>query len=83
MIEANDIRRYFESELGLDLACVQGDTLLLSSGTVDSFAMLELIVFIEKRTGKKVAATDVNLENLDSIDRIVAFARKHAGASRQ
>ncbi len=51
-------------------------TLLFSSGLLDSFYLVDLVTFIEKQTGVKVGATEMTLDNLDSIDRILGFLEK-------
>jgi acyl carrier protein len=61
-----------------DLDQVADDTELFSTGLVDSFAMVELLVFLEKHTGVKLGPEDINLENLDSIARIMQFAASRA-----
>lgn len=53
-------------------------TPLFSSGALDSVAMLNLITFVEKETGMEIRAEDVTLENFDTAERILDFARKLA-----
>lgn len=52
------------------------DTLLFSSGALDSVAMLNLITFVEDRTGIEIRADEVTLENFDTIERILRFAEE-------
>lgn len=73
------LREILEDELGCDLAAVKNDTLLFSTGIVDSFALVTLMMHIERENGIGVNLSDVTLENFDSIDRIIAFV----GRSRQ
>lgn len=54
------------------------DTLLFSSGALDSVAMLNLITFVEETTGIEIRADEVTLENFDTIERILRFARERA-----
>lgn len=67
-----------------ELAFLQPDELedstpLFSSGHIDSISLLELIQFLEAQTGFKIPAGDVNLDNLDSIERINRYiARRKA-----
>lgn len=49
------------------------DTPLFSSGRLDSFHLVELISVLEKNAGRRIAAGQVNLENLDSPRRIAAL----------
>ena len=65
---------YLEDKARVDLSSVDDETELFSSGMVDSFAMVDLLVFLEKHTGTKMGPEDISLENLDSVGRIMAFA---------
>ncbi|TDW61731.1 acyl carrier protein [Novosphingobium sp. PhB55] len=57
---------------------VDAETPLFSCGTLDSVAMLNLIMFVERETGTEIRAEDVTLENFDTAARILDFARKLA-----
>lgn len=77
-LNADDLRTLITGKLGVEDP-FENDTPLFSAGILDSFNLLELIVFIEKAEGIKVKPTEVKLENLDSLDRMLQFiARKHA-----
>ncbi len=53
------------------------DTLLVSSGYVDSTGMLEVISFLEAEFGIRIDDRETTPENLESVARIAAFvARK-------
>lgn len=64
--------RFFEDQLDLD--DVAAGTELFSSGLLDSFSLVEVLMFIETEAGIKVPATDVNFDNLDSPERILAYS---------
>jgi acyl carrier protein len=68
-------------ELGVDTTQIEEDTPLFSSGAIDSFSLVSLILFIERK-GVTVNALDVNLENLDSVERILRFANREDAESR-
>jgi acyl carrier protein len=56
---------------------------LLELGIMDSTGVLELVAFVESQYGIKVADEELIPENLDSVDRIVAFVgRKQEARSR-
>nr|WP_086491070.1 acyl carrier protein [Novosphingobium panipatense] len=57
---------------------VDAKTPLFSSGALDSVAMLNLIMYVERETGTEIRAEDVTLENFDTASRILDFARKLA-----
>lgn len=70
---AEKIRNYVVTEFGLAPETVEADTPLFSSGLLDSFGMVDLLAFVENVAGRKFRVVDVNLENLDSINKIVGF----------
>jgi acyl carrier protein len=72
--------QYLEDSASVDLADIDDNTELFSSGLVDSFAMVDLLVFLEKHTGAKLGPEDISLENFDSVERILAFAAAHQRA---
>lgn len=53
---------------------IGGETPLFSNGLIDSFAMIDLVSFIEQSLGTRMSPSDITLDNLDTVDRIVAFA---------
>lgn len=64
---------YLEEEHDVDPSEVQSDTLLFSSGIVDSFMLVALLTFIETTFDCEVEPVDVTLENFDSLDRMAAY----------
>jgi acyl carrier protein len=52
---------------------VAGDTALFSTGALDSVSQLDLIMLIESAAGITIDQADITLENMDSMDRILAF----------
>ena len=46
--------QYLEEKARVDLSGVEDDAELFSSGMIDSFAMVDLLVFLEKHTGTKM-----------------------------
>ena len=72
-LDRDHLCRYLHKKQGLDLADFEDTTLLFSSGIIDSFSMVDLIMFIEDTTGLRVHPADVTLDNFDSIERILAL----------
>ncbi|MFM8709155.1 MAG: acyl carrier protein [Planctomycetia bacterium] len=72
-LSAEQIRDLVTTTFGLAAGDVQEDTCLFSSGLLDSFHLVELITLLERRSGRKIRAGDVNLENLDTPRRIASF----------
>ena len=67
------VRTLLSREFDIPAAELEDDTPLFSSGRLDSFHLVELITILEKETGRRIAAGDVNLENFDSPQRISAL----------
>ncbi len=57
------------------------DTPLVSSGLVDSFALVEVLLHLEKVTNRKISPGDVSPNDLDSIAEMLRTADK-IGKSR-
>jgi acyl carrier protein len=58
----------------------EGDDSFLEQGIIDSTGMLELVTFLETSYGLKIADEELIPENLDSLNRVLAFLeRKKAG----
>jgi acyl carrier protein len=72
-LNRENLRRYLHEKQGLEPEDFEDDTLLFSSGLLDSFSMVDLIMFIENVAGLRVHPADVTLDHFDSIDRILAF----------
>ena len=65
-----------------DPASIDGDTLLVTNGIVDSTGMLEVIAFLEAQFGIRIADKEMTPENFESVSRIARFvAQKGAAAA--
>ena len=65
------------TEITLDPSTpVDGDTDLLLTGLVDSLGVVELVGWLEDHLGEEIDPVDVVLENFQTVDRMVAFARR-------
>ena len=67
---------FLEAELGVDLSGVGNADPLFSSGIVDSFALVTLMMHLEQQGGLRINPSDVTLDNFDTIDRIIAFGNR-------
>lgn len=67
--------------LGDDLRTLPGDASLIEAGIIDSTGVLELVGFLERTYGLRIADDDLIPENLDSIDRVVRFVESKRSAS--
>jgi len=76
-ITQQEILDFMQTELGIETATLDPSVPVFSSGVIDSFSLVSLITFIEKRCDIKVDPIDVTLENLDSVEFMIDFiARK-------
>jgi acyl carrier protein len=69
------IRGFICSELGYEPGEIGSDTLLFSTGMVDSFTFVGMIALLETELGTRLDPRSITVENFDSIDRITAFLR--------
>ena len=67
--------QYMHERFGVDPADVTDATPLFSSSLLDSFSIVEMMMFIETEAGIRMDAWDVTLDNLDSIERILAYVQ--------
>lgn len=65
-----------------DESKLRSEDSLLEQGIMDSTGVLELVAFLESQFGIGVADSELVPENLDSVNRIMAFvSRKRADVS--
>jgi acyl carrier protein len=55
---------------------IDGSTELLLSGMVDSLGVIQIVDFLESELGSEIDPADVVLENFESVDAMVEFARR-------
>jgi len=72
-LNAGAVIAWLLENAGVDEDEVTADTLLFSTSLVDSFDMVDLVAWIEAEAGVQFGPLDINLDNLDSVERIVAF----------
>ncbi|WCR09515.1 acyl carrier protein [Paracoccus stylophorae] len=76
-LTADDLIRFIRDELNIEDE-IDPETELFSTGILDSVAMMNIIGFVEEKTGIEVRPADVTLENFDTCQRIVEYAREQA-----
>jgi|SoiMethySBSTD1v2_1073268.scaffolds.fasta_scaffold497429_3 acyl carrier protein len=79
------LKTFIEENLVRDKSSgpVTADESLLQRGVLDSLGLMNLIAFIEEKTGVRIADDDVMLENFETINAIMATvdrARSGRGA---
>jgi acyl carrier protein len=64
---------YIGERARLERSALTVDTQLFSSGVLDSIAVLEMTAFIERKTGVRFDASEIRLDNLDSVAQMMKF----------
>ncbi len=72
-LSLDQLKQFLEDELGVDVVDITEDTPLFSGGIVDSFALVSLMTFIESEADITISPSDVNLDNFDSMSRILRY----------
>lgn len=67
-------------ESGLDPAALKAAKGLMSTGVLDSFALVTVITFVEEQIGTEVPPADLTFDNFDSISGIVAYVERARAA---
>lgn len=79
VVTCDNLRQYLCRQLRIELEFLPSDTALFSSGLLDSFSMADLVTHIESQEGFAIPPDDFTLDNLDSIEKIVAYLDIRAG----
>jgi acyl carrier protein len=74
----HDIFAYLQKQFAVDTGSISAETGLFSEGFLDSFSIVDLILFIETSAGIQIDPAEVNLDNLDSVAKIQAFVKAKA-----
>jgi len=69
----NKVRSFLVEQFRIEIGSIERTTPLFSNGLLDSFAMVELVAFVEAESGSRIKARDLTLENFDSLERISGF----------
>jgi acyl carrier protein len=81
-LTSETVSKYLQDEAGLDTRQITPETALFTSNLLDSFSLVDLILFVESETGAAIDPDDVKIENFDSVARIMHFAKsKMEGAA--
>ena len=67
-------------ESGVDPAAIRATKGLMSSGVLDSFALVTIISFVEDHIGSEVPPSDLSFENFDSIEGICNYVERALAA---
>ena len=78
-LSRTELLEFLRDDLRVDTGKIDDETALFSSRMIDSFSMVDLILFLETRGGFKMKPTEVHLDNLDSVARIMRFYESQIG----
>jgi acyl carrier protein len=79
--ERQQIRQFLLSNFYVaDPAALSDSASLLEAGIVDSTGVLEIIKFLEDTFAFEVADPEMLPDNLDSVDRLVAYVKRKRGS---
>ncbi len=68
-----NLRQYIARELIRDASYVIADDEgIITGGLMDSFALAELAVYVEKQYGVYIPDTDLTVAKMDTLDQIIA-----------
>jgi acyl carrier protein len=73
------ILEFMQQDLDIETSGLEPDSPLFSSGVVDSFSLVSLLTFIEEEFDIRVGPADVNLDNFDSLQRMIDYIASKAG----
>lgn len=72
---ASRLQKFVQEEVCITDIELSGDTDLLLTGAVDSLGVIRITQWLEDETGIEVDPADVTLENFQTIDRMLVYAR--------
>lgn len=80
---AQEVRRFVRENylFGQDDGLKDDDS-FLEMGIIDSTGVLELVSYLENTFGIRVESEELNVENLDSLNRICAYLEGKMNAAR-
>jgi acyl carrier protein len=72
------IRQYIVTNLIRNPKYNLGDTdKLISGGVIDSFSLVELSLFLEEKFGVRPDDTELNADNMDTVQMIADYVESH------
>lgn len=74
-VSEDTVRRLVADICGTDEVLAEPDLNLFDAGLMDSLGMVELLVDLGDRMGVDISPTEVDREDIDTLDKIVAFVQ--------
>ena len=70
-VDAGTLAKLISDRFSCDIGEITDNEAIFSGGLLDSFNLIDLITELESTYSIRIKATDVNLENFDSVNRMV------------
>lgn len=71
------IRTYIQQEILKDPnRNLESDELLISSGLIDSFSLVDIALFVEQEFGVRIDDAELTAEVFDSLDELTALIKQ-------
>ena len=78
---ASELVDLITDEIAIDGGPVAADTDLLLGGVVDSLGVVRIVNWMEERLGVEIDASDVTLENFQTVAAMVRYAERRRDAA--
>jgi acyl carrier protein len=72
-ITFESLRAFLVDELAVENDQIGPETMLFSTGLVDSFSLVSLLTHIENEAGVQIPPSDINLNNFDNITSMLSY----------
>jgi len=72
----SSLRGALVGHFGIDESTLADDTGLFSDGLLDSLSVMELVEFVESKSGLQIPPEDIVLENFDTVEGIVGYIER-------
>ena len=72
-LNESKLKEYIKTNTNIGSIKITSDTSLFESGLLDSIQLLGLIEYIESEADIQIKNSDITIENIDSIKRILNF----------
>jgi len=79
-INRDSLLIYLAENFGLDTTGIEDSTALFSDGLLDSFSVADLLIFMEEKGNFIVEPDEITYDNIDSIEKILAYAQRKCEA---
>jgi len=77
MDHSSELLKYISDNFSsANTVAVDAETSLFQGQVLDSLNLVELITFVETQFGVTVAPSEVSIDNLDTVNRIVGFIQR-------